>query len=65
MYRTWRDLRDGWTKNLALLFPQTLRLAAIRGIEFLLAAGGIAAVVAGLATGHYVLLGGAVAAVPT
>jgi glycosyltransferase involved in cell wall biosynthesis len=66
MYRTWRDLRDGWTKNLALLFPQTLRLAAVRGIEFLLAAGGIGAVAAGLATGNYVLLGaGAVVAVPT
>jgi GT2 family glycosyltransferase len=66
MYRTWRDLRDGWTKNLALLFPQTLRLAAIRGIEFLLAAGGIGAVAAGLATGSYVLLGaGVVVAVPT
>jgi glycosyltransferase involved in cell wall biosynthesis len=66
MYRTWRDLRDGWTKNLSLLFPQTLRLAAIRGIEFLLAAGGIGAVAAGLATGNYVLLGaGAVVAVPT
>ncbi len=66
MYRTWHDLRDGWTKNLALLFPQTLRLAAIRSIEFLLAAGGIGAVVAGLATGNYVLLGaGAAVAVPT
>jgi glycosyltransferase involved in cell wall biosynthesis len=66
MYRTWRDLRDGWTKNLALLFPRTLRLAAIRGIEFLLAAGGIGAVVAGLATGNYALLGaGVVVAVPT
>jgi glycosyltransferase involved in cell wall biosynthesis len=66
MYRNWRDLRDGWTKNLALLFPQTLRLAAIRGIEFLLAAGGIGAVVAGLATGNYALLGaGVVVAVPT
>jgi glycosyltransferase involved in cell wall biosynthesis len=66
MYRTWHDLRDGWTKNLALLFPQTLRLAAIRSIEFLLAAGGIGAVVAGLATGNYVLLGtGVVVAVPT
>ena len=66
MYRTWRDLRDGWTKNLALLFPRTLRLAAIRSIEFLLAAGGIGAVAAGLATGHYILLGvGAAVAVPT
>jgi glycosyltransferase involved in cell wall biosynthesis len=66
MYRTWHELRDGWTKNLALLFPQTLRLAAIRGIEFLLAAGGIGAVVAGIATRNYVLLGAGVAvAVPT
>ena len=22
MYRNWNDLRDGWTKNLALLFPR-------------------------------------------
>jgi len=66
MYRTWRDLREGWTKNLALLFPRTLRLAAIRSIEFLLAAGGIGAMAAGLTTGNYVLLGaGAVVAVPT
>jgi glycosyltransferase involved in cell wall biosynthesis len=66
MYRNWRELREGWTKNLALLFPQTLRLAAIRGIEFLLAAGGIGAVAAGLATGNYVVLGaGAAVAVPT
>ena len=36
------------------------------GIDFLLAAGGIAAVVAGLATGNLVLLGaGVVVAVPT
>jgi len=66
MYRTWHELRDGWTKNLALLFPQTLRLAAIRGIEFLLAAGGIGAAVAGLATGSYVLLvTGVAVALPT
>jgi len=28
MYRNYRDLRDGWTKNLALLFPRPGRLAA-------------------------------------
>lgn len=28
MYRNWRQLRDGWTKNLALLFPKPDRLAA-------------------------------------
>lgn len=28
MYRSYHQLRDGWTKNLALLFPRTGRLAA-------------------------------------
>jgi glycosyltransferase involved in cell wall biosynthesis len=28
MYRNWPQLRDGWTKNLALLFPRSGRLAA-------------------------------------
>jgi glycosyltransferase involved in cell wall biosynthesis len=66
MYRSWRDLRDGWTKNLALLFPQTLRLAAKRGLEFVLAAGGISAAVAGALIGNYFLLGAGLAvAVPT
>jgi glycosyltransferase involved in cell wall biosynthesis len=27
MYRNWAQLRDGWTKNLALLFPHSRRLA--------------------------------------
>jgi glycosyltransferase involved in cell wall biosynthesis len=27
MYRTWEQLREGWTKNLALLFPHPKRLA--------------------------------------
>jgi glycosyltransferase involved in cell wall biosynthesis len=27
MYRNWAQLREGWTKNLALLFPQPERLA--------------------------------------
>lgn len=27
MYRNWRHLRDGWTKNLALLFPKPVWLA--------------------------------------
>jgi glycosyltransferase involved in cell wall biosynthesis len=35
MYATWRDLRDGWTRNLALLFPHTLALAIWRKLEFL------------------------------
>jgi glycosyltransferase involved in cell wall biosynthesis len=28
MYRNWRELREGWTKNLTLLFPHPLRLAS-------------------------------------
>jgi Glycosyl transferase family 2 len=65
MYRTWPDLREGWTKNLALLFPSTLRLAGVRSIEFTLAAGGMGAAVAGLAGRKYAiaLAGATVAAV--
>lgn len=35
MYSGWADMREGWTKNLALLFPQAKTLAAKRGVEFL------------------------------
>ena len=36
MYRSFGDLRDGWTKNLALLFPAAGRLAVMRLVEFVL-----------------------------
>jgi glycosyltransferase involved in cell wall biosynthesis len=36
MYRTFAQLREGWTKNLALLFPSPRRLAALRTTEFVL-----------------------------
>jgi GT2 family glycosyltransferase len=39
MYRNFAEIRDGWTKNLALLFPATLRLANLRRLEFLLIVG--------------------------
>jgi hypothetical protein len=45
MYRSFAQLREGWTKNLALLFHQPLRLAILRGAEFVLIAGGAAAAV--------------------
>jgi hypothetical protein len=52
MYRSFAQLREGWTKNLALLFPSPVRLAVLRLTEFVLIAGGIlAAVVAGI-RGH-------------
>jgi hypothetical protein len=34
MYRTWPQMREGWTKNLALLFPDSRSLAARRSLEF-------------------------------
>jgi glycosyltransferase involved in cell wall biosynthesis len=36
MYRTFDQLREGWTKNLALLFPSPGRLALLRALEFFL-----------------------------
>jgi glycosyltransferase involved in cell wall biosynthesis len=38
MYRSFAQLREGWTKNLALLFRSPVRLAAIRFAEFILIA---------------------------
>jgi glycosyltransferase involved in cell wall biosynthesis len=40
MYRSFSELRAGWSKNLALLFPNSRSLAALRGIEFLSLLGG-------------------------
>jgi glycosyltransferase involved in cell wall biosynthesis len=34
MYRSFGQLREGWTKNLALLFPKSFQLAAVRLVEF-------------------------------
>jgi GT2 family glycosyltransferase len=36
MYRSFAQLREGWTKNLALLFPSPVRLAVLRLLEFML-----------------------------
>ncbi len=35
MYRTFRAMWDGWTKNLALLFRRPLPLAGLRALEFI------------------------------
>jgi len=42
MYRSFAQLREGWTKNLALLFPSPMRLAVLRLTEFMLIAGSAA-----------------------
>jgi glycosyltransferase involved in cell wall biosynthesis len=41
MYRNFRAMWEGWTKNLALLFDHPLALAALRGFEFLLITGSL------------------------
>jgi hypothetical protein len=35
MYRGFAQLREGWTKNLILLFPEAVPLAVVRALEFL------------------------------
>ena len=39
MYRSFGQMWEGWTKNLALLFPNARGLAVRRGVEFVLIAG--------------------------
>ncbi|HXY15168.1 MAG TPA: glycosyltransferase family 2 protein [Terriglobales bacterium] len=41
MYRSFAELREGWTKNLALLFPSAGRLATMRLLEFVLITGSV------------------------
>jgi len=53
MYRTFAQLREGWTKNLALLFPAPLRLAALRAIEFILILASFAIAVASALHGRW------------
>jgi len=52
MYRNLGAMLEGWTKNLALLFPSPIRLALLRVTEFLLIAGGVAASVTATLRGH-------------
>jgi glycosyltransferase involved in cell wall biosynthesis len=52
MYRSFAQLREGWTKNLALLFPSPARLAALRALEFVLITASSAIAVAAALRGH-------------
>jgi len=52
MYRSFQQLREGWTKNLVLLFPSPVRLATLRFLEFVLIAGSGGIVVRLFALGH-------------
>ncbi len=52
MYRSFTQLREGWTKNLALLFPAPGRLAALRTLEFVLILGSLAITLVTALRGH-------------
>lgn len=52
MYRSLSQLVEGWTKNLALLFPSPLRLATLRLMEFVLIAGNMGMAISAVAHGH-------------
>jgi glycosyltransferase involved in cell wall biosynthesis len=52
MYRSFAQLREGWTKNLALLFPSPARLVALRAIEFVLIVASFSIAFVGLVNGH-------------
>jgi glycosyltransferase involved in cell wall biosynthesis len=53
MYRSFAQLREGWTKNLALLFPSPARLAALRALEFVLIVASFAIGIANAMRGHW------------
>jgi len=53
MYRSLAQLREGWTKNLALLFPDPLRLAALRALEFVLITASFATSVSAALRGRW------------
>jgi cellulose synthase/poly-beta-1,6-N-acetylglucosamine synthase-like glycosyltransferase len=55
MYRTFPQMWEGWTKNLALLFPETGALAALRALEFLVSFGGLLWFLVGLAMHQYLV----------
>ena len=52
MYRSFAQLREGWTKNLTLLFPTAARLAVLRLTEFVLIVSGLGTAIALSLRGH-------------
>jgi GT2 family glycosyltransferase len=52
MYRSFSQLREGWTKNLALLFRSPVQLAVLRLLEFGLMVGSVGAAILGMLHGR-------------
>jgi glycosyltransferase involved in cell wall biosynthesis len=53
MYRNWAQLREGWTKNLALLFPQPEQLAVRSLLLWLAAWSALGVAVSGAVSQHF------------
>jgi len=53
MYRTWPQLREGWTKNLALLFPRARFLVFQSLLWWLAAWSALIIAASGVASGHF------------
>src|SRR6202521_5353035 len=53
MYRNWSQLREGWTKNLALLFPQPEQLAVQSLFLWLMAWSVLGVAVSGATSQHF------------
>jgi hypothetical protein len=58
MYRNFRQLREGWTKNLALLFPDAREIAAARMVEFALIVASLACATASAFLQHFIIAAG-------
>ena len=56
MYRSWAQLREGWTKNLALLFPRPGSLALQRLALWFVAWWSLAIAVSAALTHHFVFI---------
>lgn len=57
MYRSFAHLREGWTKNLALLFPSSVSLAGLRFAEFALITASAVLALGALLQAHTILAG--------
>jgi glycosyltransferase involved in cell wall biosynthesis len=57
MYRNWHELREGWTKNLALLFPQPAQLAMESIFMWVVAWSALAISIFSVGGKHYFGLG--------
>src|SRR6202795_2099848 len=53
MYRNWPQIRDGWTKNLALLFPHPERLAVQSLFLWFVAWSALGVAMSGAASQHF------------